>query len=376
MTRGQHYERVEVRRFRGLLDVDLNELGRVNILLGANDVGKTSVLEAIFLLTGLTNLQLPLAVQDWRNLPTKQFDDLRLLFHGFDPDRPIDLVGRSLGDIVCRQLTISAPRSEFEINANLPSRANAGNGASRTRQHPGPGANQASSVVPPDQRMLQYEGTIQPRQGDALSYSGTLRADDDTIKITNFDQIANELMLSARYLNSGPGYNTTAISDLIVRKQAAQLVSFLQKINPRVTDISTSGDLAYADIGLDQMVPLNVFGSGMIRAANIAASLLRGGEQILLVDELENGLHHAAVESFLRVLLALSHEKDVQIFATTHSVGVLESLLNVLGDDAFSEHRCAVRCFTLQRDRQGLVLPYRYEYEQFEHCVRHGIEIR
>jgi len=174
----------------------------------------------------------------------------------------------------------------------------------------------------------------------------------------------------------GPGYNATAIGELIVRKRAAQLVSFLQKINPLVTEISASGDLAYADIGLDRMVPLNIFGSGMIRAANIVSHLLLGGDRILLLDEIENGLHHAAVESFLRVLIALSHDKNVQIFATTHSLEVLKDLMNVLGDDTYSVNRSAVRCFTLQRDRQGIVRAYRYEYPQFEHCMRHGIEIR
>ncbi len=156
----------------------------------------------------------------------------------------------------------------------------------------------------------------------------------------------------------------------------AKLVPLLQTINARITGVSTSGDFAYADIGLDQMVPLNVFGGDMIRAANVVAHLLLGGEQILLMDELENGLHHAAVDSFLRVLLTLSHARGIQVFSTTHSLGVLESLLNVLGEEAFSEHRSVVRCITLQRNREGRVCPYPYDYPQFEHCVRNGIEIR
>jgi len=203
-----------------------------------------------------------------------------------------------------------------------------------------------------------------------------LRVNEDMIGIDDPCRVASEMIPSARYVTPGPGYNAAAIGELIVRKQSAQLVSFLQKINPNVTDIGTSGDLVYADIGLDRMVPLNIFGSGMIRAAHIVTYLLLGGERILLVDELENGLHPAAVESFLRVLLVLSHDEDVQIFATTHSAEVLKSLLNVLGEDVCSRHRSTVRCFVLQRDRKGIVRAYRYEYAQFEHCVRHGIEIR
>ena len=377
MTKGQHLDRMQIRRFRGLLELDLDNLGRFNVLLGANDVGKTSVLEAVFLLSGITNLELPLKAQEWRDLPTRKFDDLGLMFHGLDPDQPIDLVCYSPGAIVRRQLTISAPRRAFEIGADPPSRANGGNGISRMRGRPGPSADQASSAVPSRPRMLQCEGTILTSREEALSSSGTLHVDGDTIRIeSSSDKPANETMLSARYVAPRPGYDTDAISALIVHKQMDQLVPFLRRVNARITNVSTSGDLAYADIGLDRMVPLNAFGSGMVRAVNVLTHLMLGNERILLVDELENGLHHTAVESFLRVLLALSRDKDVQVFTTTHSVGVLESLLNVLGDDAFSEHRSTTRCFSLQRDSEGLVRPYRYEYAQFEHCVKHGIEIR
>ena len=150
----------------------------------------------------------------------------------------------------------------------------------------------------------------------------------------------------------------------------------MKVINPRIRDIAVSGDIAYLDTGLDRMAPLNVFGSGMVRAAGILSHCMLGNERVLLVDELENGLHHAAVRPLLEALLVLSRDQDVQVFATTHSEAVLESLLDVLGEDGFSEHRSTTHCFTLQRDREGGVRPYRYEYEQFEHCVRHGIEIR
>lgn len=374
MTTHQPVDRVEIRRFRGLSELDLNGLGNFNVLLGANDVGKTSVLEAIFLMTGFVNMRLPVTLQDWRSLSINTFDDLGVLFHGFDLENPIDLVGHSAGAVVRRELQISAPYADMEMSTGSPSSEDPRTGGSRRRQN---SADQASSVVPLGPRILRYDATVQRRRGKPLRFSGTLRLmDENTFHFQSSGKPLEQETVSARYVTPKPGYDGRAIGALIVRKQVGQLVAFLRDINPRISDLVTSGDVVYVDIGLDRLIPLNMFGGAMVRAANILSHCILGNERVLLVDELENGLHHAAVAPLLRALLSLSRARNTQVFVTTHSVGVLESLLEVLNEDGFSEDRSTTHCFTLQRDSAGRVQPYRYEYAQFEHCVRHGIEIR
>lgn len=376
MTSHQHLDRVEIRRFRGLSELDLDGLGRFNILLGANDVGKTSVLEAMFLLTGFGNPGLPFQIQRWRNLPIDKFEHLAALFYQLDPDRPIDLVGHSGGAVVRRSLQISAPYTELELDPDSPESAGSTNGGTGSSGGVGAAAGQSSSILPTRRRLLRYDVTLHPRDGDPESFSAMVRIRGDGIQVKHVAEPADDVTMTARYMTPRVGYDGTAIGELIVRKQVAQLVQFLKVINPRVTDVAASGDLVYLDIGLDRMVPLNVFGSGMARAASILSHCMLGNESILFLDELENGLHHAAVRPLLETLLVLSRDQDMQVFVTTHSVAVLKSLLHLLGEDAFSDHRSTTHCYTLQRDSEGHVRPYRYEYAQFEHCVRHGIEIR
>ena len=276
MTTDQHLNRVEIHRFRGLSELDLDRLGRFNVLLGANDVGKTSVLEAIFLLTGFVNLQLPIRVQDWRNLPIDTFDHFKALFHDLDPERPIDLVGHSAGTVVRRGLKISAPYTEMELTADSSASAGSGNGSSRKPGSAGEAADQSSSIISAGSRVLRYDATVQPRKGEPSLFSATLRVEGDRFHVKNHGKPGDQPTISARYVTPRPGYDGRAIGDLIVRKQAAQLVHFLKVINPRIRDIAVSGDIAYLDTGLDRMAPLNVFGSGMVRAAGILSHCMLG----------------------------------------------------------------------------------------------------
>ena len=376
MTSDQHLSKVEIRRFRGLSELELDGLGRFNVLLGKNDVGKTSVLEAIFLLTGFVNLQSPITIQNRRRLTIEAIDDFDTLFQDLHPEGPIDLVGDSAGAVQQRRLKISAPYADVELTSNSSASAGGGNGGSRKPASAGEAADQSSSTISAGPRELRYDATVQPREGVPSLFSATLRVEEGEFQVKNSGNPRDQPTVSARFMTPAFGYDSHAIGDLLVRKQADQLVRFLKVINPRVRGVAVNGNIAYLDTGLDRMVPLNVFGSGMVRATNILAYCLLGNERILLVDELENGLHHTAMPQLLEALLALSRDQGVQVFATTHSVAVLESLLDVLDAKRFSDQHSTTRCFTLQRDSEGCVRPYRYEYEQFEHCVRHGIEIR
>ena len=163
---------------------------------------------------------------------------------------------------------------------------------------------------------------------------------------------------------------------MIVNKKDDLLVEYLRKINPQVQRITIHGDIAFLDIGLAKMMPLNMFGSGMIRAVRILAECILSDIRILLVDEIEYGLHHSAIEHLLTTLLTLTIEDGIQVFATTYSIDVVQALQQVLSQPGFEKHRPSTKCIALQRDKNGIVRPYRYDYRQFEHCISQNIEIR
>ena len=338
-------------------------MGAFNVLLGANDVGKTSILESIFLLSGFANVGLPIRIQNIRNYLINDVHDLSSLFHRLRFDQPVELTAHSSDPIEHRVLRISAPYEHIAVD---PTTEDAGNGK---RGH-------SSSSIPLRSRVLRYDATIQREDEAPVSSSGTLidRGDKFTPTMTPDSAFAD--IIPARFMSPGDNYDPDTIAQIVVNKDKAVVVEYLRIINARVADIAADGKTAYLDIGLQQMLPLNMFGSGMIRAASIISRCIIGDARIMLIDELENGLHHQAIPPLMEALLTLSKEQDIQIFVTTHSLGILEGLGEVLSRAEFAEYRPTTNCYALQRDSNGSVRSYRYGYTEYNHSVKHGLEIR
>lgn len=178
------------------------------------------------------------------------------------------------------------------------------------------------------------------------------------------------------FVNSNAGYSDTTIGQLIVNKLDHELLEILRQINPQIEKIAPSDDAVYVDVGLDKMIPLNMFGSGMARAAHVFSRCILGESRVLLIDEIENGLHHKGLLVFLEALLPAVAKRDIQVFATTHSLELLKILQGVLRRDTYSDMRSESKCFVLARNSVGDVRPYKYDYDEFDHCIQHGIEIR
>ncbi|MBI5154452.1 ATP-binding protein [Candidatus Poribacteria bacterium] len=90
------------------------------------------------------------------------------------------------------------------------------------------------------------------------------------------------------------------------------------------------GTSIYGDLGLSSLLPIEVCGEGFMRLLPIAVELAGAQNKVLLIDEVDNGLHHRVMERFWPFLAKLSAELDVQVFATTHNDEMVQSALDQL----------------------------------------------
>ena len=368
----QHLTKLAIRGFRGLIEhLELDGLGAFNLQVGANDVGKTSVLEGIFLLTGSTNLELPLRVNLWRNYPVQEFDDLSYLFHDQEVDTPIQLTAHS--GRARRSLSISAVYDHGPTEQ--PPVQGAPNGDSGRLRGSEGGADSFSSSTPSRPRALQYESTVERPQREALQFRWRAGCwGSGKFELTKQNP---EMIIPARFLTPGPGYDSVHH-----RRGGGQEEERRTHRVPAHHQPPNRGGGGKGGYGLP----------GHRLGEDDAAEHVRqrygpfGHDSLSLHSGWQR--HPAArgcwstaftTRPWCRCWKPFSSWppawSSAEVFATTHSHEVLKGLRQVLREERCAGYRRGTNAYALQKDQEGLVRSYRYGYDQLDHCMAKGLEI-
>ena len=116
---------------------------------------------------------------------------------------------------------------------------------------------------------------------------------------------------------------------------------------------------------------INEFGDGLGKFISLILLILTSKDNIILIDEIDNGIHYTNLDKIWEIILKISKEQKVQVFATTHSKECIESYARVarkLEDEEITFIELCKR----EDEIKAFVYPYDWfidEIEQ-EHEVR------
>ena len=112
------FSQIAAKNFRGFKNFKIDDFKQFNLFVGKNNSGKSSLLEAIFLLINPGNPILPVRINTFRDVAPTDRKTYELLFHNLNPDSEIKLTAKTLKPIEQRELTLKPIYSIFAENGS------------------------------------------------------------------------------------------------------------------------------------------------------------------------------------------------------------------------------------------------------------------
>lgn len=363
---------LEISNFKVFQNIKIEKFGRVNLIVGKNSVGKSTLLEAIWLYVNQgslnsifdilrTSLPLPGRTLSPNRTNRNESDQstlsaLQLLYNGRfsipvdDTDSPITFEIKQI-DKSDNVLSISTGWHDSNKDA-----------------------------VVYGQGQLSFFSTF-----GILVSTGNQRS----IIYPLASNILQQILTRDEYVNTNNnfiqagGLNASLINDLWIKIALTPLedevVNILRILFPdleRVSIISESRlrELSSIIVKLRELnlpVPIRTLGDGLSRVFGMILALVNSKSGVLLIDEFENGLHYSVQLDLWRLILKVARDLNIQIFATTHSWDCIKAFQQATMEDKETEGML----ISLRNKNQRLA-PVLFDERRLAIATQDDIEVR
>lgn len=345
------FNKLEIERFRGIRHTSIDGLKRVNLFFGRNNCGKSSLLDSIFLLSGMSNPKLPVNVNLLRDYRKLEKSDITLDFYCLDTNSPIVLKADNEEK---RELQVSLIES----------------------------SNTKVDLLGDDNDVASTDANN--RYGLSLKYMINGKAYNCSIVMSkkNETELEQKIKLNARYKEQlkcrylTPKYNfytsIEGLVSLLKNKDEEFILNALKLIEPQLKDFIVVHNEVLVDVGMDKRIPINMMGDGARKIMSILTTIYECKNGIVLIDEISNGFHYSVMKNLWLCVISAAEKNNVQIYATTHDIDSIKGLR----DAALNDYPNEVACYKLVRTKDDELKAYHYSLESVDYSINQDIEIR
>ena len=362
------YATLNLSGYRGLKPFHIEGLGRVNLLVGKNNSGKTSILECVELLRTAGSPTVLSSIVRWRG-EWGQPDDRRPptinvthLFPNHDLGNKICIEATN-GDVTDSQrwrnkITIRVrPRSRKEI-------------AEWPYDLLNEEENSLLEVVSSNPKRRYGAGVTS--EGQTSLHRRPIRSETDPEKPVCFIRTDGLTAWDAVRL----------FDELVLTENEENVCEALRIIDPsleRIAAVSNAsamrsrvgpGGLFVKLKNVEDRIPIGSAGDGMWRMFGLAVALANAKGGVLLVDEIDTGLHFTVMKQMWQMVTERANALRVQVFATTHSRDCYESLAEML-QSAPSSPEVAIHRVEPERNKTVV-----FHNDEIIAAARRGLEVR
>ncbi len=318
------YTTIEIHNFRQIKSLRAEGLRRINLIVGRNNSGKTTFLEAMNLLCAATYPSVLIGLGQLRGHKYSFHNLTQILtplFHNLDTGINIEIKGRRAEEEDDRILSIK-PITHLTFH---------------------PETIKSDKVI---ERISENQKNP-PISGLELSYANSkgkvfssfLKRDPSSGNL-NHDPVWSDDFRPMTMVSTFAcaSFQTLSIlfSELKSGKVKDVVLDAVQIVEPSIKELvvlsEENGSSLYADIGIDKLIPISACGAGTTRCLSIVLDMFVMQNGALLIDDIDNGLHYSVMKGFWEKLDELAKQLNVQIVATTHNEEMMRLALSVFAD--------------------------------------------
>lgn len=384
--------KLDIENFKDLKKLSLKDLKQITLISGKNNIGKTSILEAILLLFNykVSSLLIPVLGNRLTNgFPLNLPFDYAVTgaFNNYDLTKCITV--KTNNDQLSCKLTDAA---KFSVQQNSPLQNN----------NPLAFNNVLTTSLTTDGLIIEF------KQSGKQYYSGTSIKNtiQDNLYLPHIQSgIVHPVKLYSIVLINEFGdllkaddfvNNTTQINFTLPKQQAIvrefnniranhrklikdYLIPGLKLLNPAIEDIELGNEPLNSQEsrielildGKNKPIPISALGHGAKRLFNIIIGTISAKDGILLIDEIENGIHYSIIGDMWNLIFKLAKANNCQIIATSHSWELASYVTNQP-----EENQKLFSFVNIARLKNGDLASATYGYEQFTYAIESNSELR
>jgi AAA15 family ATPase/GTPase len=335
-----HLKSFEVSGFKKFANLKVEDIGLFNLVIGDNNVGKTSLLEALTA-TDPTNLfTSALAAINFHIKKNRQIKGN--FFDQYFSSKPN---GRK-SDIDFTLTEINGDFRQIRIPSSSPSEIFSG------------------------------------RKNEILAKDDNFHAVSNNINISfneNYYDLENPFIpFGSLYDHELTRIYSENIQLFVDKKE--HFIKAVSTMLPKIKNIEVSTGYAaspvllVAEEGKNNLAPLASLGDGTIKLFRILLSLFakKNNYNRVMIDEIDSGIHYSRLKEFLKSLLQISVSEEKQFFATTHSRECIEHFIDAINESGLKNESRVIR---LAETPKG-IKAYTMQFEEFEKAILADSEIR
>lgn len=366
-----HIEHLQIEQFRGIQQLSIPSLNHVNLIVGDNNCGKTSFLEAVSLLRSPGDFTNTLRISHMR-------DNLNLLGRITPYESLLALFPYI--EVEMKRIEINAHCHKQDILYLLQG----------TLQN---------ILLDPEElktfsRFLIRKENISPLEchafhGELLVRTANIQEKKDILfhEYSNISgrEISKDQLLNIVYLAPFDHLRGSLFSSIIKNVPYKDLcIGILQLFDPGITDLLLLKNeitnrpiecVKHKKLGI---TPLSTYGDGIKKVLSIASGIAKAVDGVLMIDEVETAIHSRYFDEIFRFITSACRKFNVQVFITSHSIEAIDSFLAIEDYDQKSYAEDPISVVTLKKDTDSFrsyarVLSGRHVYQNRE---QFGFEVR